>query len=74
MKTASITIRTDSDFKQECDELFKQMGMTTQTAINAFLHQAVRDRRFPFIPSVDSSDVISEFVSNLPEAGRVASK
>ena len=52
MKQASITLRTDIEFKNQCDTLFKKLGLTTVAAINSFLHQAVMEQAMPFKPSV----------------------
>ena len=72
MKNASITIRTDTEFKKQCDTLFQKMGMTTATAISTFLHQAVMERGMPFTPSIKEST--ESIIEHLPEAGYVGKK
>lgn len=70
MKNASITVRIDEQFKEQCDSLFQQMGMTTSSAINTFLHQAVMDNGMPFRPSV-KMNALQMYAEGLPEAGSV---
>ena len=48
MSQASITLRTDSEFKEQCDALFSKFGISTIAAINIFLHQAVMEQAIPF--------------------------
>ena len=70
MSQASITLRTDSEFKEQCDVLFSKFGISTIAAINLFLHQAVMEQAIPFKIEV-KKDSVSRAVSGLPEAGRV---
>lgn len=72
MKQASITLRTDPEFKEQCDKLFKKLGLTTVAAINSFLHQAVMEQALPFVPSI-KKDSIESKVEQLPEAGHINS-
>ena len=48
MTQTSITLRTDSEFKEQCDALFSRFGISTIAAINLFLHQAVMEQAIPF--------------------------
>jgi addiction module RelB/DinJ family antitoxin len=73
MAQASITLRTDSNFKEQCDLLFSKFGISTIAAINLFLHQAVMEQAIPFKIEV-KEDLITNFVSKLPEAGRINPK
>lgn len=59
MSTMSIRI-SDSD-KIEADNLFKKLGITTNSAINMFIKQSIRMQSLPFIPSlnVPSAKVIN---------------
>lgn len=45
---STIQIRVDDDLKVRSDELFKDLGMDTTTAIRIFLTQAVAANGFPF--------------------------
>ena len=73
MKQASITLRTDIEFKNQCDTLFKKLGLTTVAAINSFLHQAVMEQAMPFKPSV-IKDRVDDYLEKIPEAGHINSK
>lgn len=47
MKT-SMTIRMDSEIKQQAQSLFADLGLDMSTAINLFLRQALRCKGLPF--------------------------
>lgn len=51
MSTMSIRI-SDSD-KIEADNLFKKLGITTNSAINMFIKQSIRMQSLPFTPSLN---------------------
>ena len=44
----SMTIRMNSDVKQQAQQLFAELGMDMTTAINVFLRQAIQHRGLPF--------------------------
>lgn len=46
--TTTFSVRMDSEIKQECEELFGQLGMTLTTAINVFLRQSLHTGGLPF--------------------------
>ena len=50
----SMTIRMNSEVKQEAQELFSALGMDMTTAVNVFLRQAIRRRGFPFEIQLDT--------------------
>ena len=45
---STIQIRVDDELKAKSDELFKELGMDTTTAIRIFLTQAIANNGFPF--------------------------
>ena len=45
---STIQVRVDDELKQKSDELFKELGTDTTTAIRMFLAQAVANNGFPF--------------------------
>jgi DNA-damage-inducible protein J len=47
METTSLHMRVDKKLKEDAEDLFSQLGFTMTTAINAFLREAVRERRMP---------------------------
>ncbi len=46
--SSTIQIRVDDDLKKKADELFKELGTDTTSAIRIFLTQAVAINGFPF--------------------------
>ena len=44
----TIQVRVDDDLKAKSDQLFKDLGTDTTTAIRIFLTQAVAKNGFPF--------------------------
>ena len=45
---STIQVRVDDDLKKKSDNLFKELGTDTTTAIRMFLTQAVAHIGFPF--------------------------
>lgn len=45
---STIQVRVDDDLKMKSDELFRELGTDTTTAIRMFLTQAVANNGFPF--------------------------
>ena len=45
---STIQVRVDDDLKKKSDNLFKELGTDTTTAIRMFLTQAVPHNGFPF--------------------------
>ena len=70
MSQTSITLTTDSEFKEQCDALFSKFGISTISAINLFLHQAVMEQAIPFRIEL-KDDILTQIVSKLPDAGRI---
>ncbi len=46
--SSTIQIRVDDDLKAKADELFRDLGTDTTSAIRIFLTQAVASNGFPF--------------------------
>ena len=46
--SSTIQVRVDDELKQKSDELFRELGTDTTTAIRMFLTQAVATNGFPF--------------------------
>lgn len=49
MTSTTLTIRVDSETKNEAKQLFADMGMDISTAVNIFLRQALTDNGMPFV-------------------------
>ena len=61
---STIQVRVDDDLKAKSDELFKDLGTDTTTAIRMFLTQAIAVNGFPFEIKKASENpykVLSEF-------------
>ena len=72
MKT-SMTIRTDSDVKQQAQRIFSALGVDMSTAINAFLRQVIYRNGFPFdirldVPNRITLEAIAEGEKMLNQA------
>lgn len=48
MAQTTLSVRMDSDVKNQLDALCADVGMTTSTAINLFAKAFIRERRLPF--------------------------
>ncbi|MBO4370742.1 MAG: type II toxin-antitoxin system RelB/DinJ family antitoxin [Paludibacteraceae bacterium] len=48
MAQVSMTVRMDSQLKQQFNDLCKEIGMSINTAINIFANAAVRTHGIPF--------------------------
>ena len=51
---ANMSIRISDSDKIKADDLFKELGITTNSAINMFIKQCIRLQRLPFIPSIET--------------------
>lgn len=50
--TTNMTIRIDKNLKKSVDKLFKNLGITTNSAINMFLRQCEREQGLVFTPTM----------------------
>ena len=46
--SSTIQVRVDDDLKQKSDNLFRELGTDTTSAVRIFLTQAVAHNGFPF--------------------------
>lgn len=69
MATSNVTIRMDKELKDKAEELFTDLGFNFTTAITAFVKQAVREQKIPFVISRESSS--AQF---FPDENSVAEK
>ena len=53
--TTNMTIRIDKDLKKSVDNLFKNLGTNTNSAINMFLRQCEREQGLVFTPSMNQT-------------------
>ena len=59
MGQTSITIRIDSNIKQQFDALCQDFGMSANTAFNIFARSVVKNRKIPFDIKADSKEDIA---------------
>lgn len=64
-KTATITMRVDSELKEGVYEIFRELGMTPTQALTTFLMQVKLHRGLPFDVKLPLSD-------NIPNAETLA--
>ncbi len=57
MAQVSMTVRMDSQLKQNFDALCQQFGMSANTAMNVFANAVVMYRKIPFEIKADNEDV-----------------
>ena len=50
---ATMSIRLSDNDKIEADNLFKELGITTNSAINLFIKQCIRLKGLPFTPTLE---------------------
>ena len=68
-----MTIRTDSNVKQQAQRIFSALGVDMSTAINAFLRQVIYRNGFPFeirleVPNRITRETIAESEKMLTHA------
>ena len=70
VQTTNLSIRMDVDTKHEAEAMFNALGMSLTTAINIFIHQALRTRSIPFRISMDVPNQTT--IAAMEEARRLA--
>lgn len=78
-KSTNISFRVNKDLKLQADELFKNLGINTSSAINMFLSQCVREQALAIKPSMlspEPSDDLKEALKEVEdfEKGKIKSK
>ena len=68
--TTNISIRMDSELKEQADELFSELGMNLSTAFNIFVRQSLREGKIPFEISLGRPN--TETLAAMREAERIA--
>ena len=65
MATTNLSIRMDTETKQQAEQLFGNLGMSISTAFNIFVKQSLRIRGIPFsisenIPGIEDYAALRE--------------
>lgn len=76
---STIQVRVDDELKKKSDQLFKELGIDTTSAIRIFLIQAVANNGFPFeIRRVESNPYTAmsegELLQKLEKSRKSAAK
>lgn len=53
---AIMSVRLSDNDKAEADNLFKNLGITTNAAINMFIKQSIRLKGLPFVPTIEEEN------------------
>ena len=67
MSKTSMSIRLDSEVKEQAQLVFNHLGMDMTTAINIFLRQAIQYQGLPFDVRLDESRKLVEVLADLEQ-------
>ena len=67
MSKTSMSIRLDSEVKEQAQQVFSNLGMDMTTAINIFLRQAIQYQGLPFDVRLDESRNLLEVLTDLDQ-------
>ena len=65
MSKTSMSIRLDSEVKEQAQQVFNDLGMDMTTAINIFLRQAIQYQSLPFDVRLDENRKLLEVLTDL---------
>ena len=67
MSNTSMSIRLDSEVKEQAQQVFNSLGMDMTTAINIFLRQAIQYQGLPFDVRLDENRKLMEVLADLDQ-------
>ena len=67
MSKTSMSIRLESEVKEQAQQVFNSLGMDMTTAINIFLRQAIQYQGLPFDVRLDESRKLMEVLGDLDQ-------
>lgn len=67
MSNMSISIRLDSEVKEQAQQVFSNLGMDMTTAINIFLRQAIQYQGLPFDVRLDENRKLLQALTDLDQ-------
>ena len=67
MSKMSISIRLDSEVKEQAQRVFSNLGMDMTTAINIFLRQAIQYQGLPFDVRLDENRKLLQALTDLDQ-------
>jgi addiction module antitoxin, relB/dinJ family len=62
-----MSIRLDSEVKEQAQQVFNNLGMDMTTAINIFLRQAIQYQGLPFDVRLDENRKLLEVLTDLDQ-------
>ena len=65
MPKTSMSIRLDSEVKEQAQQVFNHLGMDMTTAINIFLRQAIQYQGLPFDVRLDENQKLLQVVMDV---------
>lgn len=67
MSKTSMSIRLDSEVKEQAQQVFNNLGMDMTTAINIFLRQVIQYQGLPFDVRLDENRKLLEVLTDLDQ-------
>ena len=67
MTKTSMSIRLDSEVKEQAQQVFNHLGMDMTTAINIFLRQAIQYQGLPFDVRLDENQNLLQVLTDLDQ-------
>ena len=67
MSKTSMSIRLDSEVKEQAQLVFNHLGMDMTTAINIFLRQAIQYQGLPFDVQLDDHGKLLQVVTDVEQ-------
>ena len=67
MSKTSMSIRLDSEVKEQAQQVFNHLGMDMTTAINIFLRQAIQYQGLPFDVKLDDHGKLLQDVTDVKQ-------
>ena len=67
MSKTSMSIRLDSEVKEQAQQVFNDLGMDMTTAINIFLRQAIQYQGLPFDVKIDENRKLLQVVTDVEQ-------
>jgi len=67
MPKTSMSIRLDSEVKEQAQQVFNHLGMDMTTAINIFLRQAIQYQGLPFDVRLDENQKLLQVLTDLDQ-------
>ena len=67
MSKMSMSMRLDSEVKEQVQQVFNNLGMDMTTAINIFLRQAIQYQGLPFDVRLDENRKLLQVLTDLDQ-------